>query len=278
MTQSIADRLAVCSWSLHPKDPAELIEKMQQIGIDKVQLALDPLREGGAWKDAGRQLRDAGLSFVGGMFGSVGEDYSTLETIKRTGGVVPDETWPETWANVQKIVPIAADLRITYMMFHAGFLPHDPKDPNFRKLLDRVEQVAEAFGAAGIDVGMETGQEDAQTLLQFFEHVDRPNVGINFDPANMILYDKGEPVESLKVLVNQVKQCHIKDATKTKEPGTWGQEVVVGTGEVDWPAFFSVLDEAGFDGFLAIEREWGDQRVKDIKAAKEFVLKTLANV
>ena len=94
----------------------------------------------------------------------------------------------------------------------------------------------------------------------------------------MILYDKGEPVESLRVLAKHVKQCHIKDATKTKTPGTWGAEVVVGTGEVDWAAFFGVLEEAGFNGYMAIEREAGDQRVKDIKAAKEFVLKTLANV
>ena len=113
---------------------------------------------------------------------------------------------------------------------------------------------------------------------QFFQHVKKKNIGINFDPANMILYDKGEPVQSLKTLAKHVKQCHIKDATKTKQPGTWGQEVVVGTGEVDWPAFFTVLDEAGFDGYLAIEREWGDTRVKDIRAAKEFVLRTLASV
>ena len=278
MPQPIADRLAVCSWSLHPKDPAELIEKMRQIGIDKLQLALDPLREGGPWKQAKQQLHDAGLKVIGGMFGSVGEDYTTLDSIKRTGGVVPDETWPKTWANIQKIVPIAADLGLKYVMFHAGFLPHEANDPNFQKLLGRVEQVADAFGQAGITIGMETGQEDARTLLRFFEHVSKPNVGINFDPANMILYDKGEPVESLKVLVRHVKQCHIKDAVKTRQPGTWGQEVVVGTGEVDWPAFFTVLDEGGFDGYLAIEREWGDQRVQDIRAAKEFVLRTLASV
>jgi L-ribulose-5-phosphate 3-epimerase len=277
-TQSIEDRLAVCSWSLHPANPKELTDKMKQIGIDKMQLALDPLREGGAWKDAKRQLDDAGLKVIGGMFGSVGEDYSTLESIKKTGGVVPDETWPKTWANVQKIVPIAHDLGLKYVMFHAGFLPHDHKDPSFRKLLGRVEQVADAFGQAGITVGMETGQEDAQTLLGFFKQVSKKNVGINFDPANMILYDKGEPVESLRVLARHVKQCHIKDATKTKKPGTWGAEVVVGTGEVDWPAFFAVLEEAGFNGYLAIEREAGDQRVKDIRAAKEFVLRTMANV
>ncbi len=246
---------------------------MKQIGIHKLQLALDPLREDGAWKDAGKQLTDAGLSFIGGMFGSVGEDYSTLESIKKTGGVVPDETWPKTWAKVQATVPIAKDLGLNYIMFHAGFLPHDAKDPNFKKLLGRVEQVAGAFSTAGITVGLETGQEEAATLLQFFKHVSARNIGINFDPANMILYDKGEPVESLRLLAPHVKQCHIKDATKTQVPGTWGAEVVVGTGQVRWKDFFKVLSDAGFKGYMAIEREAGDQRVADIKAAKEYVLK-----
>lgn len=276
MPQSIEDRLAVCSWSLHPASPAELIDKMEQIGIDRMQLALDPLREGGPWKDAKKQLQDAGLKVIGGMFGSVGEDYTTLDSIKRTGGIVPDETWPRTWANVEKTVPIAADLGLGYVMFHAGFLPHDTNDPDFKKLLGRVERVADAFGQAGITVGMETGQEDAHTLLGFFKHVSRKNVGINFDPANMILYAKGKPVESLRVLAPYVKQCHIKDATKTQTPGTWGTEVVVGTGEVNWPAFFGVLEDAGFSGYMAIEREAGDQRVQDIRAAKEFVLRTMA--
>lgn len=270
---SVTDRLAVCSWSLHPQTPAELIEKMRQIGLNKVQLALDPLRDGGTWTDAAKQLQDAGLCFVGGMFGAVGEDYSSLESIKRTGGVVPDSTWPQTWNNIQKTVPIAQKLGLDYVMFHAGFLPHDPSDPRFSKLLGRVEQVAAAFDQAGITLGMETGQEDAPTLLQFFKHVKARNIGINFDPANMILYEKGEPVESLRLLAPHVKQCHIKDARKTTQPGEWGDEVVVGTGQVDWSGFFSVLNRAGFSGYLAIEREAGDQRVADIRAAKDFVTK-----
>ena len=268
----MVDRLAVCSWSLEPGTPDELIEKMRAIGIHKMQLRLDLLATDPAWAETGKKMADAGMELIGGMFPAVGEDYSTLESIARTGGVVPDETWPQTWEIVQKIAPIAGELGIGYVMFHAGFLPHEESDPNFEKLLGRVQQVADAFGEVGAKVGMETGQEDAPTLLQFFQHVNRQNVTINFDPANMILYDKGDPVESLRVLSKHLGQVHIKDATRTKEPGTWGDEVVVGTGEVDWPGFFKALEDARYDSYLVIEREAGDDRVGDIRKAKEHLL------
>jgi sugar phosphate isomerase/epimerase len=70
-----------------------------------------------------------------------------------------------------------------------------------------------------------------------------------------------------------IRQVHIKDARRPQVPGTWGREVVVGTGEVDWPAFFAVLKEMNFAGDLAIEREAGTTRVADVRAAREVVLK-----
>lgn len=271
------DRLGVCSWSLEPQTPADLIQAMQQIGLNQVQLALDPLRESPQWKDAPQQLADAGIRIISGMFASVGEDYSTLESIKRTGGIVPDETWPQNWTNIQNTVPIAEKLGIKLMLFHAGFIPHEAGDPTWDKVVDRVQQVADIYGDAGVTLTLETGQEDAPTLLKFIDAVDRPNVAVNFDPANMILYDKGDPVESLRMVMDHVQHIHIKDAKLTDTPGTWGTETVVGEGEVDWDGFFAVLDEARYTGYMAIEREAGDQRVADIRTAKELALKYLTS-
>ncbi len=273
--QSLAERLAVCTWSLQPADPADLIGQMKQLEMDKIQLGLDPLRADAKWADAGRQLADAGLTIVSGMFGCEGEDYSTLEAIKRTGGIVPDETWETNWANIQQTVPIAESLGLDLMTFHAGFLPEEPEDPAYEKLIGRLTQIADAFAAAGIDLAFETGQEDAATLKGFLDRLAKPNVGVNFDPANMILYAKGDPVEGVKVLMSYLKGVHVKDATQTETPGEWGTEVVVGTGEVDWPAFFAALSEGDFAGYLCIEREAGDDRVGDIKTAGSFVLETL---
>jgi sugar phosphate isomerase/epimerase len=135
----------------------------------------------------------------------------------------------------------------------------------------RLGEAADIFAAQGINLGLETGQETAPVLLQLLHKLNRPNLGVNFDPANMILYDKGDPVEALQTLGPWIRQIHIKDARRTKVPGTWGEEVAVGAGEVDWPAFFAALDKLKFTGDLVIEREAGSQRVADIRQAKEVL-------
>jgi L-ribulose-5-phosphate 3-epimerase len=269
----LLDRLAVCSWSLQPKNPDELLRALQDIGIPRLQLALDPVRtEPAFWGNIADRCASAGVSIVSGMFGTVGEDYTTMETIRRTGGIVPDATWEENRRNIQQVAEIASKMNLKLITFHAGFLPHDPADPGYGKLLERLRAVADIFAAKEIDLGLETGQETATALDEFLGRLDRKNVGVNFDPANMILYDKGDPIEALRTLGPWLKQCHIKDGRKTVQPGTWGDEVVAGTGEVDWSAFFRTLENVNFHGNLAIEREAGDQRVRDIKAAREFVL------
>lgn len=265
----LAERLAVCSWSLRPGSPAALLDALATTGITRVQLALDPLREEPAtWGAFADLARERGVSIVSGMFGTVGEDYTTLESIKRTGGVVPDATWDANWRNIREIAGIAARLGLKVVTFHAGFLPHDRGDSAFARLFDRIDRIAAVFAADGITLGFETGQETADTLAAFLRQLNRPNVGVNFDPANMILYNKGDPIAALRTLAPWLKQCHVKDARRTRVPGTWGEEVTVGTGEVDWPAFMGTLDALGYRGDLCIEREAGEQRAADIRAGR----------
>ena len=272
MIPPFKDRLAVCSWSLQPESPPQLIEQLRAIGLPRVQLALDPLRDNPpVWGATAELLRVAGMSIVSGMFGTVGEDYSTLETIRRTGGLVPDDTWEENWENAQATAELAARLSLKLVTFHAGFLPHEESDPEFEKLQHRIRLVADLFAARGIDLAFETGQETADTLKIFLEKLGRANVGVNFDPANMLLYDRGNPIDAIRTLAPWVKQCHLKDANRTRTPGAWGEEVVLGTGQVDWPQFFAVLREMRFAGWCCIEREAGTQRAADIVAAKELV-------
>jgi sugar phosphate isomerase/epimerase len=267
---NLSDRLAICSWSLQPESPAELAQKLHAIGIVRTQLALDPIRTGGAWTDGFDKLKDLGVTVASGMFAAVGEDYSTLDSIRRTGGVVPDATWPQTFANFKVMAPMAQRAGLTHVMFHAGFLPHERHDPDYGKLAGRLTQVADLFADHGLTCCLETGQEAAVSLRAFLEELAKPNVRVNFDPANLILYDKGDPIAGLKTLLPHVVSCHIKDATRTKTPGTWGEEVVVGTGEVDWTAFFATLGP-DFSGTLALEREAGDQRVADLQTAHTFL-------
>jgi len=262
----------VCSWSLQPQTPQQLVEQITALGIPRVQIALDPLRaEPKIWGNLPDLCKARGIEFVSGMFGTVGEDYSTMESIRRTGGLVPDGTWDENWKNIRGLAPLARSLGLSLVTFHAGFIPEEEKDPAFSKLLHRIRMVAEVFAGEGIDLAFETGQESANLLLEFLHKLDRANVGVNFDPANMILYDKGDPIQALQILAPRLKQCHLKDANKTRQPGVWGEEVPVGTGEVDWAAFFQILRQIHFSGYLAIEREAGTQRLEDILAARRFV-------
>ncbi len=273
----VTARLAVCSWSLQPSSPQDLLSKLQATGIKRVQLALDPLRENPAvWGETPALFRQNKIEIVSGMFGCVGEDYSTLDSIRVTGGVAPDATWEQNWKNIQASAALSQKLGLKLVTFHAGFLPHDTSDPGFAKMIKRLSEVADIFRKARITLGFETGQETAPQLQQVLEKLKSGTIAVNFDPANMILYDKGNPIEALRVLGLRICQVHIKDAKRTKVPGTWGEEVVVGTGEVDWPAFFATLKGLDFKGNFVIEREAGNQRVEDIRKARDLIEK-LAN-
>lgn len=271
--------LGVCSWSLQPSSPEDLIERLAPTGATRLQLALDPLSSG-AWDEAQtlERLRAAGLQVLSGMVQTVDEDYSTLESIRTTGGLRPDATWEANRAAAAANASLAARMGLDLISFHAGFLPEDPGDPERAKLIERLRVFTDVFREAGVHCALETGQESAPTLAAFLEELDRPNVGVNFDPANMLLYDKGDPVEALALLSPWVRQIHVKDAVRTATPGTWGEEVPAGTGQVDWDAFFDVVAARGLQVNLVIEREAGEARVADIATARQLAEAQLARI
>lgn len=264
--------LAVCSWSLHPTSPVDLVAKLQQCGVPAVQLAVDPIRLG-RWQleDTSRTLRAAGIRVVSAMMGTEGEDYSTLESIARTGGIRPDATWPANLENAQRNAGICAELGLSLITLHAGFLPHDHNDPERAKLIARLRALADVFAARNIAIAFETGQESAPTLLEVLHDLNHPNIGVNFDPANMILYNMGDPLAAVRLLAPHVRQIHIKDAIYTIAPGTWGAEVPVGQGRVPWPEFMTFTQATLPSVNLCIEREAGDQRISDIRSAAELI-------
>lgn len=268
-------QIGVCSWSLQAHDPAALAERVRAAGLEHVQLALEPLRSG-HWSlgELERRFSAAGLRTLSGMLGCVGEDYTSLATIRSTGGVRPDRHWAANLERARGAARIARQLGLSLVSFHAGFLPHrDGQGPGSERevLLERLRRIADVFAEQGVDVAFETGQESAATLIEVLEDLDRPRVGINFDPANMLLYDMGDPIEALALLAPRVRQVHIKDARRTEVPGTWGSEVPVGSGQVAWGAFFDTLFERSLAVDLVIEREAGDDRIADVRRARDLV-------
>ncbi len=273
------NRIAVCSWSLRPSSPESMLDLCRSCGVSAVQLWLDPIRQW-QWRpdSVGSLARVHGLSLVSGMFAPKDEDYSTLETIKATGGVRPDATWEANHKAADADAIMAARFGIPLVTFHAGFIPHDKADPARAVMTTRLRQIAEAMAARNIRIALETGQEDAATLLDALREInegleEKAEVGVNFDPANMILYGMGDPVAALKQLMPHVLQVHIKDALPTKTRGTWGEEKAVGQGAVDWAKFFGVLKDAGYTGDFVIEREAGDDRVADVRVARDVIEK-----
>ena len=273
--KSAKRHLGVCSWSLKARSPAELAERVHAVGVGSLQLALDPLRRG-EWSAAetAQTLRASGLAIRSGMMGTAGEDYSTLATIRATGGVRPDRHWEENRRAASANALLARELGLDLVSFHAGFLPEERGDER-TKLVARLREVVERFGEHGVRAAFETGQERAATLLAFLEELDRPGAGVNFDPANMILYDMDEPAGALAELAPWVRQIHVKDARRTARKGDWGEEVRVGTGEVAWGRFFDVVAERELAVDLMIEREAGEDRLGDIRAARELVEREL---
>lgn len=263
--------VAVCSWSLQATNTAELVQRVRATGARAVQLALTPIVEKpDAWHGVFDALAAAGIEVASGMLETVGEDYSTLDTIRVTGGVVPDATWPATRARAAEVAALAGARGIGLVTFHAGFIPHEPGAER-EKLFGRLRDIARLFAGHGARIAFETGQESAETLAHALDDLGDPSIGVNFDPANMILYGMGDPVAAVRALAPRIAQVHIKDALPTKVAGTWGSEERAGTGAVDWAAFFAALSDVPATIRLAIEREAGDDRVGDIRAAVEML-------
>ena len=256
--------LAVCSWSLRT-DLYGVAQAMRQLGFSRVNLALKP---------AFREDGDAYLEAVGAQpwtisaatIGFFHEDYSSLESIRATGGIVPDAYWDENREMVLRAIDITATLSVPFLTLHAGFIEDD--DPVKARLFrDRVVRLADAAGERGIALLMETGQETANCLRDLLEELNHPALGINFDPANMILYGKGDPVEAVRMLGRWIRHVHIKDAIAAGIPGTWGTEVPWDQGQVGSASFLRALETIDYNGALAIERESGDNRLEDIRQA-----------
>ena len=240
---------------------------MRQLGIGHVNLTLRPVfADGGdAYLDTIRRQR---WTISATTIGFPQEDYSSLESIRATGGILPDECWPRNRQMVVRAAAITAELDVRFLTMHAGFIESDDASQD-RRLRDRLVCLADGALQRGITLLMETGQETAECLRELLEELRHPALGVNFDPANMILYGKGDPVAAVRTLGPWIKHVHIKDAIRTKQPGTWGTEVPWGEGEVGTSAFLNALKDAGFAGVLAIEREAGDNRLGDIRLAAE---------
>jgi L-ribulose-5-phosphate 3-epimerase len=271
--------VGVCSWSLQVKSVPELKTLLGRLGVDVVQIACgDPhhadWQEGDALPSAAKA---AGFRLTGAMLGFPGEDYTTPLTIQHTGGFGNPATRAERLERLAWALDRTRELELTDLMLHAGFVP-EPGEADRKPFLDTLGKVSAMAQAKGVTVAFETGQETADLLRLTLDELKCPNVKVNFDPANMLLYDKGDPLRAVQILGPDIRSVHVKDAKRPKVPGTWGEEVPLGEGEVNIREFLKTLVKVGYKGPLCVEREVGDQegRVRDVAHGLRYIRECLA--
>jgi sugar phosphate isomerase/epimerase len=234
------------------------LEVAKELGVSTIQIHA-PRSEGRtperarAFLDRLAEL-DIRITVVFGGF--EGESYADIPTVRRTVGLVPPETRAARLGEMKQIADFARLLGVEAVGLHLGFVPHDPADPQYSEILAVTADLCDHCRGQGQRVHLETGQEPADVLLRFLTDVRRENLFVNFDPANMILYGVGDPIEALRTIGSYVRSVHCKDARWAARPGEeWGTEVPLGEGDVDIEAFLRTLAEIGYAGPLTIERE-----------------------
>ena len=190
----------------------------------------------------------------------------------KTLGLIPLE-WRET--RIQNLCAgsdFAKLLGVENVVTHMGFIYEDMNHPDFEPFCDAVKKVAEYCKANGQNLLFETGQETPVAMLRCFEKVGMDNLGVNLDTANLILYGKANPVDSLDVFGKYVRNLHAKDGTYPTDGMSLGSETAIGQGKVDFKGVISGLHALGYDGYVTIEREIsGEQQTKDILAARDYL-------
>lgn len=202
------------------------------------------------------ELRRLNVEVTCVFAGFDGESYADIPTVERTVGIVPLATRKERVAELKEIADFTAQMGVKSVGLHLGFVPHEVESSQYHELLNVTREICDYCAAKELAVHLETGQEPAELLEEFLTDVDRPNLYVNFDPANMILYGCGEPIPALKRLGRFVRSVHCKDAKWSDQPGkTWGQEMPLGEGDVNFADFLATLAEIRYAGPLTIERE-----------------------
>ena len=210
-------------------------------------------------------LDDADILLTCVFAGFEGETYESIPAAARTVGLVPRDTREARAAELCAISDYAELLRSPAVGLHVGFVPHDRAGEDYKDLVSVVARCCDHAAENGQTVNLETGQESASQLLDFLSDVNRENLGVNFDPANLLLYGTDEVLPALRQVGDFVKSVHCKDARRAPESvrgKEWGEEVPLGEGEVGMTDYVRTLYEIGYRGPLTIEREIPEDRAK----------------
>ena len=240
------------------------LDVAKELGIHTVQVHTPhkESRNEAAAKAFLQRCQDADITITCLFGGFEGESYADIATTARTVGIVPEATRAERAKEMKEISNFAKLLGCNTIGMHIGFVP-ERNSPSYKSLIEVTRDLLDHVKRNGQNMNLETGQESADHLLEFMHDVGRDNLFINFDPANMILYGTGDPIEALKKVGHLVRSIHCKDA-KWAAPDQrgkgWGTEVALGDGDVGMENYLRTLLSVGYSGPLTIEREIAHDR------------------
>ena len=217
-------------------------------------------------------LATSGVKLAAFWAGYTGRIVWDFLTGPATCGIVPRDQRQKRVDELKKGAKFAAAINAPAIITHCGFIPESPSDPLYEETVNAIWEVASYCHSLGIGFWFETGQETPVTLLRTIQSVNLPNLGVNLDTANLMLYGKGNPVDALDVIGPYVRNLHVKDGVFPVDGRFLGKEVPVGQGKANFPEIIKKLYELNFSGQMIIEREIsGEQQVADIKMAKAYL-------
>jgi sugar phosphate isomerase/epimerase len=257
-------------------DARKTLQDVKAFGVRAGQLGIPgELALEGAAEKWSAALKEEEFTAVSTVCSYVGEKYDDFPTVEATVGLVPAATRAERIARTKAVSDLAKALGIPSVACHVGFVPEDSSLPLYSDVLEFTRDICDHCAKNGQSFTLETGQEPAEVLLRFIQDVKRENLKINFDPANMILYGTGDPIEALGVLAPYVLTVHCKDGDwpDRDDPNALGKERALGEGSVGIDRFVHRLKELGYRGVLSIEREEPDAETRntDIKSAVKLL-------
>ena len=265
----MAKPLALGVMTVFHGGPAASMQTVRELGVPTVQVLYPQDTDS---EDGIAQVKQAaqenGIEITTVFAWFEGESYADIAEVRATVGLIPEKDRESRIERVLTIAKYAKKLGVRRVAAHIGFVPEDETNPLYAGIVVAVQRICDALAKDDQVFALETGQETAATLRRLIDDVARPNLCVNFDPANMILYGNDQPIPATEKLAPFIDGVHCKDGCWPTEEGKLGEEKPLGQGDVDIEAWIRKLIEIGYTGPLTIEREIsGDQQKKDILAA-----------
>jgi sugar phosphate isomerase/epimerase len=256
------------------EEPEKELRKVADFGLPTCQVATwDPaLYTDGNGERLRQACADCGVEITTLWTGYPGPQVWDFVDGPATIGFVPPEYREMRVAALVRGAEFARSVGVPSITTHAGFIPENPRDPLYAGTVDALRRIAERCQELGLGFCFETGQETPITLLRVMTDIGTGNLGVNLDPANLLMYGKANPVDALDVLGAYVRGVHAKDGEYPTEPGRLGAEKPLGEGRVGFDRLVPKLKSFGFAGVLTIEREIsGESQARDIRRAIEVL-------